>query len=106
MILMFFVHLNILSFPVLPAIFVLNLNKGLLLLSAGISAIALLAIKNGLFLQYCYKFPNFLECWSLYSIKLYIDINTLMSLVLSICVLSVSLIQSVNGAQFFLKINN
>ena len=29
-----------------------------------------------------------------------------MSLVLSICVLSVSLIQSVNGAQFFLKINN
>ena len=29
-----------------------------------------------------------------------------MSLALSICVLSVSLIQSVNGAQFFLKINN
>ena len=50
MILMFFVRLNILSFPVLPAIFVLNLNKGLLLLSAGMSAIALLAIKNGLFL--------------------------------------------------------
>ena len=35
-----------------------------------------------------------------YSIKLYIGITTSMSLALSICVLFISLMQSVNGAQF------
>ena len=35
-----------------------------------------------------------------YSIKLYIGITTLMSLALSICVLFISLMQLVNGAQF------
>ena len=35
-----------------------------------------------------------------YSIKLYIDIITSVSLALSACVLFISLMQSVNGAQF------
>ena len=36
----------------------------------------------------------------LYSVKFYIDITTSMSLALSICVLFISFMQSVNRAQF------
>ena len=47
LILIFFVPL----FYILPAIFVLNLNKALLLLSSGKSEIAPLSFKNGLSLK-------------------------------------------------------
>ena len=42
----------------------------------------------------------FLNYLSLYSIKLYVGISTSVSLALSIFALFISLIQSVNGAQF------
>ena len=49
----------------------------------------------------CHKLPYAFEQLSLYSIKLYIyGITTPMSLELSICVLLISFMQSVNGAQF------
>ena len=54
----------------------------------------------GLFLYYCHKRPNVFEQLSLYSTKLYVGITTWMSLALSVCVLFISLMQSVNGAQF------
>ena len=52
--------------------------------------------KAGSSLYYCHK----LSVLSLYSIKLYIDSTTSMPLVLSICILFILLMQSVNGAQF------
>ena len=46
-----------LSLSVLPAIF-LNLNKALLLLSAGKLKIATLVFEVGSYLQYCSKLPD------------------------------------------------
>ena len=48
----------------------------------------------------CHKLPDCFEELSLYPIKLYIGITISMSLVLSVCALFISLMQSVNGAQF------
>ena len=56
---------------------------------------------NGLSLWYYYKIPDFFEWLSLYFIKSYIGITTLMSLVWSISLLFISLMHLVNGAQFW-----
>ena len=98
LILIFFV-----PFPVLPTIFVLNLNEALLLLLARKSSIAPLS-KNGSSLNQCHKLPDVLEYLSLYSVKLYIGITMSMPLPLSICVLFLSLTQLVNGVQFLVII--
>ena len=53
-----------------------------------------------MFLQYCHKHPEVFEQLSLYPIELYIGITISMSLALSFCVLLISLMQLVNGAQY------
>ena len=47
-----------------------------------------------------HKLPYVYEQLSMYSSKLYIGITTSKSFALSICVLFILLMQSVNGAQF------
>ena len=85
------------SFSILPDIFVFNFKKALLILSAGKSAISPFLFKNRSSPQYCHKIPDVLEYLSLYSIKSYTDIIMSMYIALSICVLFISLMQSVNG---------
>ena len=58
------------------------------------------SVNAGSALQDCHKLPNIFE-WLLHnSIKLYIGITMSVSLVLSISVLFILLMQSVNRAQF------
>ena len=59
-----------------------------------------LIVLAGQSLKYCHKLSDVFEQLSLYYIKLYIGITTSMSLTLSICVLFISLMHSVNGVQF------
>ena len=51
------------------------------------------------FLQYCHKLPDVFEKLLLYSIKLNISITMSISSALSTCILFISLMQFVNGAQ-------
>ena len=57
-------------------------------------------VAYGSFLQNRYKAPGVFEELLLHSIKLYFDITTSRSFALNTCVLSISFIQSVNGAKF------
>ena len=52
------------------------------------------------FLKYCHKLQDVFKWLSIYSIKLDISIATSVSLALFTCVLSILLMQSVNGVQF------
>ena len=51
-------------------------------------------------LKYCHKLQDVFKWLSIYSIKLDINITTSVSLALFTCVLSILLMQSVNGVQF------
>ena len=78
----------------------LNLSKILLLSLAEKSIIRRILSKAGLSLYYFHKLPDVFEYTPLYYIKLYIDIDTSMSLALSICALFISFMQLANRAQF------
>ena len=86
-------------FPVWSVNFILGSNESLVALALVKSAIAPLATA-ATFLQNCHKIPDVFEELSLYSIKLYIGITTLIYWASSICVLLILLMQVVNGAQF------
>ena len=81
-------------------VFFFNLSKILLLSLAGKSIIRQILSKAGLSLYYFHKLPDVFEYTPLYYIKLYIDIDTSMSLALSICALFISFMQLANRAQF------
>ena len=94
-----FQHLFSLLLPVFPVSFSLSLNElvvSLLSLNSGTSSLFVADLS----LQHCKKLPNFFEELSLYSIKLYISVAAPMFLALSTCVLFISLMQSVNEAEF------
>ena len=76
-----------------------TVNK-VLLSTAWKLAIGLAIVKASLSLYLCHKLSYVFETLSLYSIKLYIGLITSMYLSLSICVLFILLMHSVNGAQF------
>ena len=84
--------------------FLFKFEQILLLLLAGKSMILLLFPKASSSIYYCYKFPDvfyiLLFFYILHSTKLYIAITISISWVSSTCVLFISVVQLVNGAQF------
>ena len=87
------------SSPVWPVIFSLELNESVRLPSLK-SIIASLFFTAGISLQYYHYLPRVFEYLSLYCVKLYIGTTISISLALSISILFILLLQSVNVAQF------